>query len=230
MIDLHTHILPGIDDGASDIKTSLEMLRDSSRQGVSLCVASSHIHPSNSSDVQDFLKKRQDAYAELTKACQGEAVPDIVLGAEVHMDRDLSDIEGIHQLCMGDTHFMLVEFPFMSYPGSGCAEWLYNLNLKGITPIIAHIDRYSYRDELMENITGVRVVYQVNNARMNDFFGRRFIKKLLATGYMVVMSSDMHNTGIRSCDMKKAYDIAKKKFPEFADGLFGKNAAVLLNL
>lgn len=229
MIDLHTHILPGIDDGAMNVEESLEMLRESACQGVELCVATSHIHPVNSDDIQCFLKKREIAYGELIKACEGHTVPEIVLGAEVHMDRDISGIEGIQQLCIGDTHFMLVEFPFISYPGTGCAEWLFNLNLKGIVPVIAHIDRYFYRDELIENITGIKAVYQINNIRMNDIAGRRFIKKMLGTGYMVVMSSDMHNLTTRSCDIKKAYDIAKKKMPKFADALFDTNAGILLN-
>ena len=229
MIDLHTHILPGIDDGASNAEESLEMLRESACQGVELCVATSHIHPVNSDDIQCFLKKRETAYGELIKACEGHTVPEIVLGAEVHMDRDISDVEGINQLCMGDTDYMLVEFPFMTYPGAGCAEWLYNLNLKGIIPIIAHIDRYTYRDELIDNISGIRLIYQVNNIRMSDMSGRRFIKKLLSTGYMVVMSSDMHNNGIRNCDMKKSYDTAKKKMPRFADALYVANADILFD-
>ena len=229
MIDLHTHILPGVDDGAANIEESLEMLRDSFEQGVTLCVATSHVHPTNPDIINSFIKSRNEAYNELMRSCAGEKVPKIILGAEVHMDRDISDVEGINQLCMGDTDYMLVEFPFMTYPGAGCAEWLYNLNLKGIIPIIAHIDRYTYRDELIDNISGIRLIYQVNNIRMSDMSGRRFIKKLLSTGYMVVMSSDMHNNGIRNCDMKKSYDTAKKKMPRFADALYVANADILFD-
>lgn len=230
MIDMHTHVLPGIDDGAANIEESIEMLKESARQGVSLCVASSHIHPTDSHVVQEFLQKRQQAYSELVEACAGLDVPDIILGAEVHMDRDISEVEGIEKLCIGDTRFMLVEFPFLSSPGPDCAEWLYNLNLKGITPIIAHIDRYSYFNDLIDDISGVKVIYQINNMRAYDFWGRRSIKKLLATGYMVVMASDMHNTGIRACDMKKTYDILKKKMPDWAEMLLGGNAKILLDI
>ena len=230
LIDMHTHVLPGIDDGAATIEESIEMLRESARQGVSLCIASSHIHPTDSGVIQEFLQKRQCAYEELCKACDGLDVPDIILGAEVHMDRDISHVEGIEKLCIGDTRYMLVEFPFMSHPGSGCAEWLYNLNLKGITPIIAHIDRYEYFNELIENISGVEVVYQVNNMRAYDFWGRRIIKKLIRSGYMIIMSSDMHNTGTRACDMKKAYDRLKKKIPAEVDLLFGGNAKMVLDI
>ena len=204
------------------------MLRESYRQGITLCAATSHIHPTDATVIEEFLAKRTVALRALTDACAGENVPEIILGAEVHMDRDISGIEGIGQLCIDNTDYMLVEFPFMSYPGVGCTEWLYNLTLKGITPVIAHIDRYSYRDELIDNISGVKAVYQVNNIRMNDMFGRRFIKKLLGTGYMVVMSSDMHNMTTRACDMNKSYEIAKKKMPKFAEALFGGNAEILL--
>ncbi len=230
LIDMHTHILPGVDDGAANISDALDMLKESANQGVTLCAATSHIHPADSADIQDFLKRRQEAYSKLIKACKGCGVPDIILGAEVHMDRDISGIDGIHQLCIGDTDFMLVELPFVSHSGTRCVEWLYNLNLKGIIPIIAHIDRYSYRSELIENITGIRVVYQVNNARANEIGGRRFIKKLLDTGYMVIMSSDMHNMTNRPCDMKKSYEMIKKKMPKYADDLFGGNADILLNI
>ncbi len=230
MIDIHTHILPGIDDGAANMAQSLQMLEESRNQGVTKCVVTPHIYLRRQKNIEKFLKNRDDAIAEIAVATKDMQLPRLIPGAEVYMDNDISHIEGIRKLCMGDTYFMLIEFPLFPYPGQECCEWLYNLNLKGIIPIIAHIDRYPYWRELISDLSGVKLVYQINNTRAFDISGRRFIKKLLDTGYMVVMSSDMHNTDTRPCDMKKAYDILKKKMPAYAEKLFEKNAEILLNI
>lgn len=230
MIDLHTHILPGIDDGAADIAQSLQMLEESRNQGVTRCIATPHIRLHSEGDIDSFLQQRDAAMAQLAEATAGMQLPQVIAGAEVYMDNDISHFDGIHRLCMGNTDFMLVEFPLFSYPGQECCEWLYNLNRKGIIPIIAHIDRYAYWKELISGFAGVRLVYQVNNVRAHEMHGRRLIKKLIGTGYMVVMSSDMHNTDTRPCDVKKAYDVLKKKMPAYADGLFQENAEMLLSI
>ncbi|MBQ7900410.1 MAG: hypothetical protein IJ365_00415 [Clostridia bacterium] len=227
MIDLHTHILPGIDDGAKDVSQSVQMLMDSYSQGVTLCAATPHccLHADNS--VDEFLAKRDEAYSQLMQNLSNLQVPRIITGAEVYMDNDISRYDGIERLCIGGSRFMLVEFPFTSFDPE-YSEWLYNLNLKEIIPVIAHIDRYDYHDDLIASFSGVRIVYQVNNIRAHDIRGRRFIKKLLGTGYMVIMSSDMHNTDTRPCDMKKSYDVLCKRMPKYADDLYINNAGIII--
>lgn len=227
MVDMHTHILPGIDDGAKDVQNSLCMLNEAKKQGVEVCVATSHctLHCENA--VESFLQKRNTAYDELKKETKGADIPKILLGAEVYLDNDISKYPDINKLCIEGTNYMLVEFG-RGVPTHNHPEWLYNLNLKGIIPIIAHIDRYVQRSELIDSFGGINLIYQVNNECVLSMYGRKFFKKLM--DYTVVMGSDMHNTDTRPCDMKKGYDIVSKKLPMFKDVLFVENAKNILNI
>ena len=227
MIDMHSHILPGVDDGAKTVNDSLLMLEESFRQGVEVCVSTSHLRIHNSDSVDDFLIRRQNAYEELISHSQGKDVPKIVLGAEVFLDNDISKHPDIEKLCIDGTKFMLVEFGGNASPDK-LSDWLYNLILKDITPIIAHIDRYGNRNEMIEVFDGLNIIYQVNNCTVMSMFGRKFMKKL--SDFPVVMGSDMHNMTTRPCDMKKAYDIVSKKMSGSEEFLFLKNARSILNL
>ncbi len=227
MIDMHSHILPAIDDGAKDIQQSLQMLGEAKRQGVDVCVATSHCKLHKQNAVDDFLNCRSSAYNTLMQGAQGADIPKIILGAEVYLDNDISRVNDVHKLCIDGTNCMLVEFG-RGVPTDNYSEWLYNLTIKGITPIIAHIDRYAQRSEFIKSFDGIKIMYQVNNECVLSVFGRKFFKKLAP--YTVVMGSDMHNTSSRPCDMKKAYDILAKKIPQSVDALYNANAKMILNL
>ena len=227
MIDMHSHILPAIDDGAKDIQQSLQMLVEAKRQGVDVCVATSHCELHKQNAVDDFLNSRIDAYNALMQGSHNSDIPKIILGAEVYLDNDISKFPDIQRLCINGTNFMLVEFG-RGVPTDNYSEWLYNLTIKGIIPIIAHIDRYAQRSEMIKSFDGIKIIYQVNNECVLSMPGRRFLKKLAP--YTVVMGSDMHNTDTRPCDMKKAYDILAKKIPASVDALYNANAKMILNL
>ena len=229
MIDLHTHVLPGMDDGAADVNEAIQMLKDSYAQGVTLCAATPHCKLRSEESITEFLNKRDEAYRSLCEAMDCNDVPEIVLGAEVYVDNDISKYEDISRLCIEGTCFLLVELPH-SASGAEYSEWLYNLNRRGIVPVVAHISRYDNYRELVSDFSGVELVYQINNSRTQDIKGRRFIKKLMTTGYMIIMASDMHNMDLRACDMKKSYEIMRKKMPEYADDLFTNNANLIINL
>ncbi len=226
MIDMHSHILPAIDDGAKDIQHSIQMLEQAKCQGVDVCVATSHCNLHKQSAIDDFLSIRFSAYNALIKAVQKDT-PQIILGAEVYLDNDISKFSDINKLCIEGTNCMLVEFG-RGVSADNYPEWLYNLTLKGIMPVIAHIDRYPQRSELIKSFEGIKMIYQVNNQCVLSMSGRKFLKTLAP--YTVVMGSDMHNTDTRPCDMKKAYDILAKKIPQSVDALYNDNAKMILNL
>lgn len=228
MIDMHSHILPAIDDGAKDVQQSVQMLCEAKSQGADVCVATSHCKLHKENSIADFLSNRTNAYDNLMQAVQGADVPKIILGAEVYLDNDISKLPMVEKLCIEGTNYMLVEFSFFSKSPSVYSEWLYNLTIKGIKPIIAHIDRYRTRDEMIQCFSDIDVVYQVNNATAFSIKGRRFLKKMQS--HTVVMGSDMHNTDSRPCDIKKAYDIVAKKMPARVQDLFDANARKILNL
>lgn len=228
MIDIHSHVLPEVDDGARSVEESLQMLRDSYNQGVEACVATPHCTVHNNDSINDFCKKREEGFLRL-KPYLDESCPRIILGGEIYLDNDLSRYEDIKKLCIGDTDFMLVEFPFRKQ-SKQIADWIYSLTIMGITPIIAHIDRYPNWKKLMEELSELNVIYQLNATIFLSMGTRHIAKKILEKNEIFIVSSDMHNTDVRCSYMEKAYMRAEKMYPLDVDELFGENAKKILGI
>lgn len=226
MIDLHTHVLPHLDDGARSRAESLAMLRESAAQGVTLCAATPHCNVHRNEDIASFCERRDQRCEELLQKAKSEAytIPKILLGAEVYLDNEISVYPDIEKLCIGDTKYMLVELTPGKYDCK-IVDWLYDLKIKGIQPIVAHIDRYDYWKELLQDMQGLGAVYQINASRFLEFRGRWFLREFLKYEDRVVIGSDMHGSMHRKPCMKDAYGKARKLFGDLADGMF--NGAAL---
>lgn len=219
MIDLHSHFLPGIDDGAKSVEESIAMLSDSYLQGVSICVATPHCVLHHEDSIKTFLKHRERSLNLLTENISDINVPKLVMGAEVYFDNDLSEHPDIKSLCLGDSPYLLLEFPHTGVlPRS--FDWIYELTLCGVKPIIAHIERYPERERILNSLTGLDVIYQINATTFLSFSGRRVLRSLLKYDVPYIVSSDMHNNSMRPSKMKEAYTKAKKLFPDICDELF----------
>ncbi len=230
MIDLHAHFLPGIDDGSKTVDESIAMLDDAYKQGVTVCAGTSHIVLHGEGCIESFLKKRNNAIADLEKSLEysGCVVPKLIYGAEIFLDNDISKYNGIEKLCLNGTTLLLVELPTKAYTPE-YAEWLYSLTLKGIVPIIAHIERYSYINELLNELDMVNVVYQTNAKSVMKNSWSKFVFELYYSGKAIVVSSDMHNMGLRKSYMNKAYDKVCKHYSQaVADDIFERNAAKII--
>lgn len=225
--DLHAHFLPAVDDGAKTPEEALAILRDSYAQGTRLIAATPHCTVHRSGDISRFLLRRAASLDKLQQICGDTDMPEIILGAEIYVDHDVSCDEGIEKLCFSGTTTMLLE-PMFDTHYTQFAETVYSLNQRGITAVIAHIDRYPHYGEIMQELRGLRVVYQLNATRFLSFRGRRLLKKILAKDECFFVSSDTHNMAARRCFMKDAYAVARKIDPLRADEWFSGNAKALL--
>ena len=165
MVDFHSHILPGIDDGAEDVRASLKMLRESFSQGVRLICATPHFY-ADEDEPAGFLRRRGEAYGKVLEAAGGpEHIPEILLGAEVLYFPGISVAEEIRSMTIGDSPFLLIEPPMVPWSESMLEEIeLCGRNLRCI-PVIAHIDRYirMLRDpRLFDRVRGRRMLVQAN--------------------------------------------------------------------
>jgi len=229
MVDLHTHILPGMDDGAKNASESLRMLADAYAQGVRLCVATPHVVLHRNGDIDAFLRKRRESAISLADAAKNSTLklPDLLLGAEVYLDNNINVYPDIEKLCIGNTPCILVEFPIEKYdPYWG--DWLHSMCLRGLHPIVAHIDRYVHAERLLSDFTGLSITYQINASRMFSFSGRRFAARLIENRQSCIFASDMHNLTTRKCNMKEAFHKVSKKFPQEASSLFSLRAKNML--
>lgn len=232
LIDLHTHFLPGIDDGAKDTDESLNMLKEAYRQGVRILVATPHavIHSNNS--IKKFIVNRTASYNQLLKTITPTCsdIPCILMGAEVYLDNNINQYDDIEALCIENTRAMLIELPLNKKFNPQAEEWIYELSCKKIKPVIAHIDRYPFCFEMMDALGDISAVYQINSSAFLTMGGRSLIKKLLKRNKEFIISSDMHNTHSRKCTLYKSYEKSLRIYENKTNELFMLNAKRILNL
>lgn len=230
MIDIHAHYLPEIDDGAKNVAESLEMLKSSFSQGISVCVATPHSVIHCEEDIERFIKKREASYQRLIDAAAEEncKVPKLILGTELYLDHNVNQYHGIEKLCIENTNALLMEFPIGRDFSKHAEDWIYDLNCKGIVPIIAHIDRYPFWERMLKDFQGLRVNYQINASKFLTLSGRSLIRKIMKYDNKYIISSDMHNTDTRKCNMQPAYEKAVKMYKNRANELFESNAKSIL--
>lgn len=204
LTDYHCHVLPGIDDGAETPEISEKMLDLMRLQGVGRIVLTPHFYPHRESSVEDFLRKRADAFAKISHRTEFE----FHLGAEIAIERGFSEISGIERLAIEGTNLMLLELPFSGY-GRWVPDEIHNLTCgTHLVPVLAHIHRYIgiYTKSQIDEILSSDAVFQVNTEAFANFRERRFVKKLIRSGVRIVFGSDAHDL----VDRKPDFDLLKR--------------------
>ena len=187
-IDFHTHILPGIDDGSQSLSQSMQLLAAAKNAGFETVVATSHFYP-HRYNVQEFLRKREAAYAKIDKTAD---IPNIILGAEVLVCEGMEEMLQLESLCLGNSNTMLIELPF---DDSNVTDRMYEtvenmLYDKKFNIVLAHPSRYS--SYIVENMLSIGVKLQVNISHICVFSERRRIMQWLDRGYVYAIGSDVH--------------------------------------
>lgn len=193
MIDYHCHILPQIDDGSKSVDMSMEIIRIMKSQGVQKIVATPHFYAHKEKDVESFLKKRKAAHQKLVEADHENA--EILLGAEVAIEHGVSQLEGIEKLKIADTQYILLELPYGSF-SPWLLEEIHDIELEtGLTPIIAHINRYLdyYSKSELDYVLQTEAIFQFNIEAFEERKTKRFVKSMIKDGYSYIFGSDAHN-------------------------------------
>lgn len=215
--DIHCHVLPGIDDGCSSSEMSISVLRRSMEQGVCAIAATPHYYPKET--VDSFLERRQTSYQKLLETLgDGTAsLPMICLGAEVAYHPGLINEEQLNQLCIGNSHYMLLELPFSRWSSNVLRDVRTMKSVRGVTPIIAHFERYFKIQEkqTLELLTNANVRIQMNAGYLLDFRRRHKAKKLLKSGIVQILASDCHNITNRPPNLGQAFQYLHKSGMEY---------------
>lgn len=208
---MHTHILPGIDDGAKDLETSLALTDKLRAQGVTHIALTPHYY-SDRESLADFYEKRRGAY-ELLLSQNIEGVS-FILGSEAYITDYIFNNEAIDGLCYEGTRYLLVEFAYDSDFSDGAGEKLYKLmNNFNVTPVIAHIERYR---NLMKNTGVLEELYnagcrmQINLESLASFSFRNKLLKLIERGLVHIVGTDTHSFH-RGGDYQTGFGIINKK-------------------
>ena len=196
LTDYHCHILPGMDDGAQDVDTSLEMIEIMKEQGVERIIATPHFYAHEERSLTEYLLRREDAYDSIAELA---AVQNIMLGAEVAIEHGISKIHGIEQLAIEDTGMILLELPFRDYEDWISDEINALASEYGLKIILAHIHRYLqyYSPENFERILKTDAVFQFNNDAFLVPREKKLLKQLKEKNCRIVFGSDAHNTDSR---------------------------------
>lgn len=215
-VDFHTHILPGIDDGAKSLEMSFQMLRMLAKEGVGTVFATPHCLLSGENE-KEFINNRNNAFEKLTEFLGQQSVdfelPEIRLGAEIRVSANRMVINDMDSLMLSGTNMALFELPMMSYRMS-LSENIYDLSLQfGVAPIIAHVERYMgfYSEEDYEELLSIpNVIFQVSVDAFQDKKKAAFLGRLLRNGVNVLFGSDCHNIKTRPPIMNSAFKKMKK--------------------
>lgn len=219
LIDFHSHILPGIDDGSGSVETSVQMLKLQREQGVSHVVLTPHFYPRHDEPDQ-FLAARAKAMERLQQACRTEQdLPQLHLGAEVAYFGGMSECDDLPRLAIENTGCILVELPMGPWDNTVFRELREIVKKQHLTPVIAHIDRYLpalFPGRVLEPILELPVLLQVNAG----FFLRRGTAgqamRMLERGMIHVLGTDSHDLADRAPNLGKAAVAIQKKGAEHA--------------
>jgi protein-tyrosine phosphatase len=217
VIDTHSHVLPGIDDGAPDMAASLAMARAAMAGGVSEIVATSHVSGTYPNDPLTFA----DRVAELQQAVDDAGIElRVRQGAEIahSMFHDLSD-DALRAATLGDGNYVLLEPP-LSGPAPFIDRLVSELQDKGFQILLAHPERISafFRDvDLLARLVDQGCLCSVTAGSVAGQFGgqvKRFTADLFARGFVHNLASDAHDAEYRSPALRPTLDAAVAEIPE----------------
>jgi len=230
LIDIHCHILTGIDDGASDMEESIAMVRHAHADGIRTIVATPH---TMNGVYENYGPNIITAVDRLRRILVRENIDiDILPGSEIHICTDLMEKVTAGQLlligrtrennpgCMG---YALIELPFQVLP-PGYRNALFRLKLRGIIPIIAHPERnlvIQNHPERLEELVKMGCLVQVTAMSVTGGFGDVTMDcahRLIESRMAHIIASDAHNADTRPPELSLAAETA-------ADILDDENAA-----
>ena len=232
-VDIHCHILPGVDDGSQTPEETKAMLQKAWDEGIQIMVATPHYHKQRGKNDIELIKKQLLLTRKLAKEVHPKM--QICLGMEIYDGEDVPELlkEG-RVVSIRKSRYILVEFS----PGD---EFQYILNavrklqMSGHTVIIAHIERYNCLRKDISNVEYLREMgayLQVNTGSITGSYGRsvkKFLREVLKAHLVQLVGTDAHGSERRTPKMQEAYkEVVKRCGEEYADQIFGQNAKKVL--
>ena len=202
MIDIHSHVLFDMDDGAEDIETSLELCRDSYMNGCDSLVLTPHFF--EYSYLEDFIEERDMRITLLREALDNENIPlEVLPGAELFLSDRVFGADNLDELTINGTKYMLCEMPLIPFDTKNVTRWFDELIDRSYRPILAHPERYyefHQNDELINQLIKRNIIFQVNIDSLigeNGPEAQDMSIDMIRSGVAQIIASDAHDLDFR---------------------------------
>ncbi len=238
MIDVHTHVLPGIDDGSQSVEESRLLLEESAGYGVTQIAATPHFYAHKTS-FDHFLEKRERALQRVLEAKESwNTIPQIYVGAEVYYFPGMGRAERLKELTYKGSDILLLEMPFAQWDTNIVKDVEDILQKQKLRIILAHVERYYGFQKKMDawnTIMQMDITPQINCECLLHFRTRGFAIKLLKQRDDVLLGTDCHNMKNRLPNMKQGREVIEKKLgteriaklDKAADRIFTQNESLV---
>lgn len=196
--DIHTHVLPGMDDGSDSIQTSILMLKQMSDMGITTVCGTSHYYRQDNS-IESFAARREESYKKLCAAANDEpGLPKIIPASETAYFTGISEIESeeILKLCISGTKTLLLEMPFCEWSDFHINEIQSLIYDQGLKLVIVHPERFCFsksNKERLKALAALPIALQVNAGSLTDILRRRQAFEILELTDTPLIGSDCHN-------------------------------------
>lgn len=234
LIDIHNHLLPGVDDGAANIDESLRLIEQGLEDGVGAWVLTPHILTAFTEDID---ARHIAAFEGLMEAVQQRGLDvELFLGSEIMFQEDVDSIrKRVSATFNNNGRYFLIEFPIAFFP-SHAEDILFKFQIAKMTPIIAHVERYAALTQQPQIIAGMvdrGILFQVNARSImpqSPPHLRRIAEDLITSGLVQFVASDAHDPITRPVKLRDAYErTAELTDEETANRLFITNPRAAIN-
>jgi protein-tyrosine phosphatase len=219
--DIHSHILPGIDDGVERTSRTGEVLRLLNKEGITHLAFTPHYYPSKNL-LDRFLGAREYVAKKVLSLPESEGFT-FSFGAEVYFTETLFNYNDIHRLCYNGTGLMLTELEYGDTFTSSMERRLCRLiEDYRITPVLAHIDRYAYlmrNPKLLIHLKEMGCLLQMNLLSFSVWYRRPSLFRITRMGLVDFIGEDIHSVPLVGAEREKLLKQIEK-----GDPLFIKNA------
>lgn len=231
VIDFHSHILPGIDDGSKDVEMSIEMLRMSLEQEVEIMIATPHFYASQQR-IDEFLENRQTALEKLENRRES-LKPKLKMGAEVAFFPGISQADRLEELLIEGSRVLLLEMPFTHWSDSTVSEVVDLIQKRKIQVVLAHLDRYMGMMENRKKIARLLewpIYVQINVESLLSWKTKGMVIKMFKHNKAHFLGSDCHRIVGREPNLAKGRMVLRRKLGESFVQDMDEKGSMLLHL
>ncbi|WP_411334081.1 tyrosine-protein phosphatase [Metabacillus indicus] len=232
MIDIHSHILPGVDDGAATAEEAIQIAKAAVKEGITTIIATPHHQNGKYINGKQSILKNVEL---LNTLLRNETIPLTILpGQETRIHGDLmNELETDVILPLNHTNYIFIELPSGHVPRY-TEQMLYDVQLKGLTPIIVHPERnaeFIENPDLLYKLVSKGTLTQITSSSITGHFGKnikKFTLQLVEAQLAHFLASDVHSLKNRPFRLTDGYNVLNKEFGSQAEYLFKENAELLV--